>query len=149
MTATLIDLDVVPDGRVEVFRSRVDRSAGSDACWPWTGAISSAGYGVVKLGGRRDSPILLAHRVAFTLDRGPVPHGLQLDHLCRNRACCNPAHLEPVTPKVNTQRATALITHCPKGHEYTPANTAIQKSGGRRCRTCHRESEQRRKQAKR
>ena len=84
------------------------------------------------------------HRVIWTAERGPIPAGLDIDHLCRTRACCNPDHLEPVTRQVNllrgetTTAARAAITHCPRGHEYTPENTRTSKLGQRECRECRR-----------
>lgn len=81
----------------ERFWANVDRSG---SCWLWTGPISSTGYGGVQWQGRRAN----AHKVAYVMERGPVPKGLQLDHLCRVRRCVNPIHLEPVTNAVNTRR---------------------------------------------
>jgi hypothetical protein len=111
-------------------------------CWCWTAARVPTGYGQFWDGER----LQLSHRVSFTVLTGPVPEGLQLDHLCRNRGCCNPAHLEPVTCSVNVLRGTGprnnvarckRITHCPKGHEYTPENTRV-RGNWRGCWTCHR-----------
>ena len=80
----------------------------------------------------------LAHRVAYELQVGPIPVGLQLDHLCRVRSCVNPAHLEPVTSAENTRRGLrAMKTHCPQGHPYAGENLLIRPTGQRRCRTCH------------
>jgi hypothetical protein len=81
---------------------------------------------------------LAAYRVAYILLVGPIPEGLQLDHLCRVASCVNPAHLEPVTQQENIRRQLAAITHCPKGHEYTPENTGHDRHGGRYCRICSR-----------
>jgi HNH endonuclease len=109
-------------------------------CWVWHGAIcKKTGYGKVGLG-RRSDGVGLVHRVVYELLVGPVPDGLDLDHLCRNRACCNPDHLEPVTRKVNVARGLHAkgwrdsITECPRGHTYDYHN-----GRQRICRTCHRE----------
>lgn len=112
-------------------------------CWIWTGPCAK-GYGRVSVreaGSRRSMQI---HRYAYEQLVGPIPDGLQLDHLCRNRACCNPAHLEPVTSRENTLRGTnqvarqAAATHCVHGHEFTPENTYVEPGGRRKCRTCQR-----------
>jgi hypothetical protein len=103
-------------------------------CWPYQGRLTTKGYGQFYFNGRRHS----AHRVAYELAIGPVPSGAQLDHLCRNRACCNPSHLEPVSPKEDTRRSpihNGAKTHCPHGHPYSAENTRRYR-GSRYCRTC-------------
>lgn len=103
-------------------------------CWEWT-HCRSRGYGVVKGRG--------AHRVVYELFKGPVPPGLQIDHLCRNRACVNPEHLEPVTARVNQHRSYSIAginarkTHCDHGHELS-GNNVRRWRGKRICRACRR-----------
>jgi hypothetical protein len=111
-------------------------------CINYSGSKYPNGYGRVWWDNRKHR---LAHVVAWELMRGPVPAGLQIDHLCRNRACINPNHMEPVTSRENTLRGNAPSakwakrTHCENGHEFTPDNTIVRSNHGRRCRTCHSE----------
>jgi len=112
------------------FWARVDRQEAG--CWNWTGALNSAGYGHVG----RDGGVRRTHRVAYELLVGPIPEGLHLDHLCRNRACCNPEHLEPVTNAENIRRAAAAKTHCKNGHPYTAENVYVRPTGSRYCTPC-------------
>ena len=114
----------------------------NNRCWNWTGALSPDGYGQFWNGKR-----VRAHRYAYETFIGPIPEELECDHLCRNRACVNPAHIELVTSSVNSLRglAPAMIkqfhlskTHCPHGHAYDEGNTYIAPNGGRECRTCRR-----------
>lgn len=117
----------------------------SNGCWLWTGAITPGGYGQFGIAGRN----LCAHRVVYELLAGPIPDGLQLDHLCRVPHCVNPEHLEPVTASENMRRAKSLITHCPRGHAYDEANTYITPRGARDCRTCRNAASRRCKEKKR
>ena len=107
-------------------------------CWNWVGNTSD-GYGALRI----DRKMVKAHRFAYELLVGPIPDGLQLDHLCRNRACCNPGHLEPVTDVENILRGegppavNARKTHCIHGHEFTEANTYVYPHF-RSCKACKR-----------
>lgn len=112
-------------------------------CWEWQREINSqTGYG--QIGVRRRK--LYAHRLSYEIFRGPIPEGLTIDHLCRNRRCVNPFHLEAVTIRVNLLRGDGVSacharqTHCQQGHEYTPSNTYRFPVGAakqsRRCRIC-------------
>lgn len=117
-------------------------------CWVWTGRLYPNGYGAMSVGRRGENVGTTTHRLMYREVFGPVPEGLQLDHLCRNRACCNPWHLEPVTARVNLLRGTgwsarnAAKTHCVHGHEFNDRNTYrfTMSNGniGRTCRVCHR-----------
>lgn len=113
----------------------------ADGCWRWT-AHCISGYGAFHLSHAQRT--IMAHRYAYELLVGPIPDGLQLDHLCRVRSCVNPTHLEPVTVLENVRRGlkVALHTHCKHGHEMTPENTAERRrvNGAlyRICRTCDR-----------
>lgn len=118
----------------------------SKGCWVWQEGKIRTGYGIFWDGEKR----ILAYRWTYLTFIGNIPTGLELDHLCRNRACCNPKHLEPVTRSENGRRGLTghhrwaeaiLITHCPNGHEYNSTNTIVRdtKYGGksRTCRKCN------------
>lgn len=103
-------------------------------CWTWTGATQSKGYGSFHHNGRRHS----THRLSYELLVGPIPAGLQIDHLCENKRCCNPAHLEPVTGEINKARTTAATkTLCVNGHRLDGQNLIIKRRpNGRSIRNC-------------
>lgn len=107
-----------------------------DGCWLWMGTVNRKGYGMFW----PDAAGTPAHRWSYEHHVGPIPAGLQLDHLCRVRHCVNPEHLEPVTAKENQMRSPfnpAARTHCPQGHPYDAVNTYLYPDGRRRaCRTC-------------
>ena len=110
----------------------------TDDCWLWTGSGTGGkeDYGRVYHDGTRS----MAHRYIYEQTVGPIPEGLQLDHLCRTPRCVNPDHLEPVTASENARRKWEHIeiTHCKRGHEFTEENTARDHRGHKRCRECNR-----------
>lgn len=131
-----------PIGERLARRTAIDTATG---CHNWLGNLNGGGYGVIIEGGL-GSRLLRTHRVAYEIAKGPIPDGLQIDHLCRNRRCCNPDHLEAVTQQINMERGMAQSarnsrkTHCVRGHEFTPDNIFWRATGARQCRICRREA---------
>lgn len=124
----------VPTPLIERVNRRLRRIPGG--CWVWTGALNSAGYGVIGLGGR-SAGVGYVHRVMFERAHGPIPEGLEVDHLCRTRSCANPAHLEAVTRTENNRRMLVnrnRVTHCKRGHDL--ADAYVKRDGGRDCQLC-------------
>lgn len=120
-----------------------DKFTVGDGCWEWTAYRLPNGYGTFWTGTHKTT----AHRAVYEALVGPIPAALELDHLCRNRGCVRPDHLEPVTGKENVRRGVAGLvnggrnrakTHCPAGHGYSGDNLYTYKDGRRICRTCDR-----------
>lgn len=111
-----------------------------DGCWLWQASMSPTGYGRFYLDGRMTT----AHRAAYLMFVGPLRAGLEIDHLCRVRACVNPLHLEAVTHRENLARSVnfaarnAAKDSCPFGHAYDGTNTRVRPNGSRECRECRR-----------
>lgn len=113
-------------------------------CWPWLGFLNRDGYGQFSIGGRKHQ----CHRIAYEVRFGPIPDGMQIDHVkargCSLRSCVNPDHLEVVTQTENLARGNgaparnARKTHCSKGHRLDGENLYVRPNGRRRCRTCDR-----------
>jgi hypothetical protein len=113
---------------------RVDPVTG---CRVWQGKLTQAGYGYIRIDGRME----YTHRLCYEVRVGPIPKGLVLDHVCENRACCNPEHLNAVTQAENLRRMAERRVACKRGHPWLPGNTYVAPDGERQCRTCNRERE--------
>ena len=118
----------------ERFWARVKKTKN---CWVWIGGTAN-NYGTLLVNGKHTQ----AHRFAYELLVGTIPKGLEIDHLCSNKLCVKPAHLEPVTHRINILRgagwaaSNARKTHCSKGHIYNLFNTHVNKNNERICRQC-------------
>lgn len=131
-------------GRIVEATPEIDNAS----CWPWPGALDGKGYGLVGYHGRTRR----VHRLVYELLVGSIPEGLTLDHLCRNRRCANPNHLQPVTSVENVRRsdiAPSQInrrkTHCIRHHPLSGDNVRMVKGGRyRQCRVCTKAAQHRR-----
>ena len=125
----MVDLD-------DRFWSKV--RTGED-CWLWTACTNQMGYGRFVI----QRKWFVAHRLSYESVHGPIPDGLELDHLCRVRRCVRPEHMEAVTHAENVRRGNGgrkPATSCPRGHRYEGANVYVRPDGrGRGCRTCRKE----------
>lgn len=140
------------------FWKNANRAENTESCWLWQGSTTADGYGNLGtvLLSKGKMKVEKAHKVAWKLLIGPLPEApLILDHLCRNRACVNPWHLDPVTWRENVRRGNAFAginarkTHCINGHEFDEANTILFGNNWRRCRTCTNIFEAKRRERKR
>jgi hypothetical protein len=116
------------------FWSKVEKT---ETCWLWKSCITKQGYGKFRFQNKFITP----HRFAYELIKGKIPKDKEIDHLCRNRKCCNPEHLEAVTHRENIRRGECgkhnkLKTHCPRGHEYNEENTYLNNQN-RVCKKCY------------
>lgn len=114
--------------RVKVFWAKVIRDP--HGCWIWRGRINDHGYGIYA--------DRMAHRISYELVVGPIPDGLEIDHLCCNTKCVRPEHLEPVTSEENVRRRYARQTHCKHGHPLSADNLVASNTTRRCCLTCRR-----------
>jgi hypothetical protein len=123
----------------ESILTEIDKSSAT-GCWRYPNKPNNNGYVEIRF----NTVKTVSHRLVWQFLRGPIPDAFVLDHLCRNRTCCNPDHLEIVTEQVNILRGignaaeNAKKTHCPRGHEYSGENVIIYKDRKRHCRTCER-----------
>ncbi len=113
-------------------------------CITWTGYRGSGGYATIIITRKRKAKAHMVHRIIYEATIGKIPCGLEIDHLCRNRACVNPVHMRVVTSRENTlcgmspSAINARKTHCIRGHALTGDNLYVRPNGKRNCMICRR-----------
>lgn len=128
--------DATPLERLELRIQRQQLNPDTTECWIWPGGLTD-GYGIITINNKKH----MTHRLMYTEKKGEIPANMELDHLCRQRACCNPDHLEAVSHRTNILRGNSFIhkqtqqTHCLRGHEFTAENTYLKRKS-RCCREC-------------
>jgi hypothetical protein len=143
MPRIIITDDMLTAKAVDRFWAKVRKTPG---CWEWT-ATKGEGYGSFALKDLNGWVMVRAHVLSYRLRHGSLDYSLRLDHLCRNRACVNPDHLEQVTQRINILRGVGVAvgntekTHCPAGHAYAGRNLYVYANGDRRCRRCRADQE--------
>lgn len=126
---------MMTDSLIKRFSQKIHKT---DNCWIWLGCPTSWGYGQIREGNK----YYKAHRLSYLIHKGEIPEGLVVDHLCSNRICVNPDHLEAVTQRTNVLRGIGLTsqnakkTECHIGHEFSSKNTYVDSKGHRHCKKC-------------
>lgn len=128
----------VPQRVIDGIWSRVDRRSG-DQCWPWKLSLGNHGYGQIGWWVNGRTAGTTAHRVVWMAANGPIPDAMTIDHLCRNRPCCNPAHLR-LLPNVENAKLNgpAVRDCCERGHHYESGTFSVNRQGWRVCLICKR-----------
>jgi hypothetical protein len=144
---TALSIPLLRSADVVRYHEKVAKQGLHD-CWPWLAGKTEPGYGAFYLSGR----MFQAHRIALHLSGGRLTEDQVVDHVCRNRACVNPAHLRAVSRYENVHENSearahfnSLKTHCPHGHPYSGDNLIVRSSGRRQCRACKMEDQRRRR----
>jgi HNH endonuclease len=125
-----------PEAKAKLYKRFDAKVETTPYCWEWTGAKTDRRYGSIGVEGKT----CYAHRISYEREFGPIPDGFDIDHLCRNRACVNPHHLEAVPRKENLRRGSrvALKTHSAQGHPWAEEHIYVRPGSGKKmCRTCN------------